>query len=568
MQGSVDAEGKVKIAKDNLNKSTISTISALWQGGGEIKQPETAWDLDQLTQAGARFPSLCVDTPSQSYVILRKYVHLDSFQDQVKKISPLSYENAGLFTNTLLDDFISYKQILRDLIVTIDGLVNETLEFDPSPRPSDVEQPFVASLAAKGGLLDAKADLLFQTTAINTVVDDITANPETVKKFTPESPRPYVDPARWRLRLPHARPIATAKDPRIVIRGKPAVVASPNDQHDVFAQGSDGFLWHKLITPQGQDPESIETWSYEGDNIVLHGNCSPVCGTTGKDANAIRYCFVVGADSNLYFKTAAAADDKWTTLRPLGVAKGVALNGALAACTYSDPNHIGLAALDVNGLMYWTSTKQNGPWAPLTPLTGGAFRGIPSLVVNGADGSLNMYALNTDRGIAYNFLPANAADWTGWQVDPGTFLLGDEVSVTWPAYPNDTAKIELYCLGEDRNMIWIVTTRLGKWFTDTMNLAKDWVQAPPAVISMGANHKETFVVGAAGALWQTTFNPPAQITDEVHGWKMISSGQFRPMMPVVVPFGSNELAVYMVNARGKLVRLISSGGVFGSVDEL
>jgi hypothetical protein len=52
-----------------------------------------------------------------------------------------------------------------------------------------VEQPFVASLAAKGGLLDAKADLLFQTTAINTVVDEITADPETVKKFTPESQR-------------------------------------------------------------------------------------------------------------------------------------------------------------------------------------------------------------------------------------------------------------------------------------------------------------------------------------------------------------------------------------------
>jgi hypothetical protein len=40
------------------------------------------------------------------------------------------------------------------------------------------------------------------------------------------------------------------------------------------------------------------------------------------------------------------------------------------------------------------------------------------------------------------------------------------------------------------------------------------------------------------------------------------------MMPVVVPFSSNELAVYMVTAKGKLVRLVSSGSIFGSVDEL
>ncbi|KAK3640636.1 hypothetical protein LTR56_011728 [Elasticomyces elasticus] len=567
-EGGVDADGKVKKAKENLNKSTNMTISVLWHGGGEIKQPDAAWDIDQLTQAGARFPSLCADTPSQSFVLLRKYADLDSFQEQVKDISPLSYENAALFTNNLLDDFIRYKQILRELSSTIDGIAKRTLEFDTSALPSGAEQPFVASLAAKGGLVDAKADLLFQTTAINTVVDDITADPDIVKKFTPESPRAYMDPIRWQLRLPPTRPKATAKEPKIVIRGKPAVVASPNDKHDVFAQGSDGFLWHKLITPQGQHPEAIEIWSYEGDNIVLHSNCSPVCGTTGKDENAIRYCFVIGADSNLYFKAAAAGDDKWTTLQPLEVAKGVALNGALAACTYSDPNRIGLAVLDVNGLMYWTSTKQNEAWAPLTPLTGGAFRGIPSLVINGADGTLNMFAMNTDRNIVYNFLPANAADWTGWQVNPATFLLGDEISVTWPAYPNDTAKIELYCVGEERNMIYIVTTRLGKWFTDAMTLAKDWVRAPPAVISMGANHKETFVVGPTGALWQTTFNSAAQITDEVHGWKIISGDQFRPMVPVVLPFGSNELVVYMVNAKGKLVRLISSGGDFGGVDEL
>ncbi|KAH0352645.1 hypothetical protein KCU83_g3353, partial [Aureobasidium melanogenum] len=573
MQGGIDADGKVKMAKENLTKSTNMTISALWQGGGEVKQPEAAWDMDQLIQAGARFPSLCAETPSQSFVVLRKYVDLASFQEQVKHISPLSYENAALFTNNLLDDFMQYKQILRELSLTIDGIVKKTIEFDASAPPSDAEKPFVASLAAKGGLVDAKADLLSQTTAINTVVDDITADPEIVKKFTPDSPPGYMDPIRWRLRLPPTRLIATAakRDPNIVIRGKPAVLATPNDTHDVFSQGSDGFLWHKSITPQGQDPQAVGTWKYEGDDILLHGNCSPVCAITGKDANVVKYCFVVGANSNLYFKSAAAAGDgNWTTLKPLGVAKDVALNGALAACTYSDSQHIGVAALDVNGLMHWTSAQENGPWAPLTPLPGGAFRGVPSLVVNGADGSLNMFAINVDSAIVLNILPANATAWMGWQVNPGTFLLGDEVSVTWPAHPTPTehTQLDLLCLGEERNTVYEVGTGEGKWINAGINLAKNFARAPPAVITVGVEHKETFVVGPQGALWQTTWNPVADMTDESKAWRSIADEQFRPMMPVVVPFGSNELAVYMVNAHGKLVRLVSSGGKFGSVDEL
>ena len=201
------------------------TIFAFWKGGGQVKQAEAAWTIDELIAVGGRFPDLCSATPSKSFAILKKYEHLASFQQQAKSLTPLSYESASLFTAMLLDAFLQYKTIFKNLNKDIQSIGQKTLEFDPNagnPDPS-IENPFKPSLNAKGGLIDARADLVAQTAIISSLVDEITRNPDIVKTFTWDNPPRYMDPIRWQLRLPTTR---TAITNRNIPHEKPATRAS------------------------------------------------------------------------------------------------------------------------------------------------------------------------------------------------------------------------------------------------------------------------------------------------------------------------------------------------------
>jgi hypothetical protein len=55
-------------------------------------------------------------TPQRTYAILTKYETLRSFQEsKPPKFSPLLYENATLYTNTMLDSYMEYKLMYRKL---------------------------------------------------------------------------------------------------------------------------------------------------------------------------------------------------------------------------------------------------------------------------------------------------------------------------------------------------------------------------------------------------------------------------------------------------------------------
>jgi hypothetical protein len=48
-------------------------------------------------------------------VILTKYSALRSYQELANKGTPLDYENTGVYTNSLLDAYMDYKQIFTEI---------------------------------------------------------------------------------------------------------------------------------------------------------------------------------------------------------------------------------------------------------------------------------------------------------------------------------------------------------------------------------------------------------------------------------------------------------------------
>lgn len=47
--------------------------------------------------------------------ILTKYTALRSYQSLTNRGSPLDYENAGVYTNTLLESYLDYKEIWKNV---------------------------------------------------------------------------------------------------------------------------------------------------------------------------------------------------------------------------------------------------------------------------------------------------------------------------------------------------------------------------------------------------------------------------------------------------------------------
>lgn len=107
--------GKFEKTKKELAKNTETTITVNWAGGGSIKHPAEDWSIASLKKAAAAFPDLVAITPQRTYAILTKYTSLASFHIQKEEFSPLEYENAGIYTGALLDAYMDYKAMWKQI---------------------------------------------------------------------------------------------------------------------------------------------------------------------------------------------------------------------------------------------------------------------------------------------------------------------------------------------------------------------------------------------------------------------------------------------------------------------
>ncbi|KAI1266124.1 hypothetical protein F5Y18DRAFT_435050 [Xylariaceae sp. FL1019] len=221
----IEAEANVGIARSNIETNTETTIQVFWSGGGHIKPMEQQWDIQSLMAAAARFPDLVADCPQRTYAILTKYDALRSFvARKPASYTPLQYENAQIYTNTLLDSFVAYKALYKRLGEQIFGVQGKTLEVIPW---SDTEKAQVATTstavsqmgskdkntglypyverdakfeASIKGLSDARTAIRRQMARIVNEVDAIEKDP---KLATDEDhAEPYQSPIAFEARIP------------------------------------------------------------------------------------------------------------------------------------------------------------------------------------------------------------------------------------------------------------------------------------------------------------------------------------------------------------------------------
>ncbi|KAF0643184.1 hypothetical protein FPSE5266_07850 [Fusarium pseudograminearum] len=195
----LEAEAKVKVAKNNIQANTETTIQV-------VDEP---WSIDTLMQTAARFPDLVAKTPQRTYAILTKYEALRSFMAlKPEKLLPIMYENAAIYTNALLDAYMDYKNIYRNISSDLFDIDAGTKKFD-KPMDSgtladnttltkvDDESKFSASY--KGMELGRRA-CRFQMMKIVTEVDLVTSTPKLATDET--RGEQFQSPVSFRERLP------------------------------------------------------------------------------------------------------------------------------------------------------------------------------------------------------------------------------------------------------------------------------------------------------------------------------------------------------------------------------
>nr|XP_036588070.1 uncharacterized protein CTRU02_02082 [Colletotrichum truncatum]KAF6799211.1 hypothetical protein CTRU02_02082 [Colletotrichum truncatum] len=101
--------------KSNIAKYTETTFAVSWSGGGIIKDRGEEWSIPTVIKTAAAFPDLVAETPQRTYAILTKYSALESYHSQMGHHRPLSYENAGIYTNALLDHYMDYKVLWKQI---------------------------------------------------------------------------------------------------------------------------------------------------------------------------------------------------------------------------------------------------------------------------------------------------------------------------------------------------------------------------------------------------------------------------------------------------------------------
>ncbi|OQE13686.1 hypothetical protein PENFLA_c044G03126 [Penicillium flavigenum] len=82
----------------------------------ENKNPENeGWTIKSMAKAAFSFADRVRTCPQRTHAILTKYSALRSYQVLTNKGSPLDYENSGVYTNALLESYMEYKAIAKDI---------------------------------------------------------------------------------------------------------------------------------------------------------------------------------------------------------------------------------------------------------------------------------------------------------------------------------------------------------------------------------------------------------------------------------------------------------------------
>ncbi|OCK80670.1 hypothetical protein K432DRAFT_416534 [Lepidopterella palustris CBS 459.81] len=271
LAGVADVEGTARADKiDNKAENKHSTtINLSWSGGGDIKPDDIKeWDIPTLTRVAMEFPDNVAASDLGS-AILTKYSSLRSFHEQSVKGSPLDYENAGIYTSSLLDAYMEYKTMWKDIqqytwdldhglaaikaresdknleafaalnkedydkrmakyteakqaLSRASGAYSEVTLEEPLP-PNEVK-PYPADLF---GLDKARRDCRFEMIKIVREVNEVAADPKVATD--PYRNWRYLSPNVFRRLLPTSKLVAEAKKEEDIEKLKTDLAASVRD---------------------------------------------------------------------------------------------------------------------------------------------------------------------------------------------------------------------------------------------------------------------------------------------------------------------------------------------------
>ncbi|PWN43857.1 hypothetical protein IE81DRAFT_346244 [Ceraceosorus guamensis] len=272
-----EANGNLALAKRNIAMNTETSIQVSWAGGASIKPYDEEWTIDSLLAAAQRFPYLASQFPQRTHAILTRYENLRSYVAmRPKTVSKIGYENAAVYTGTLMDCYLEYKTLYKRIGTAILDVqagrkrFKEPKSQENAPALSKaVEllnlQPFVDSLE---GLEEAKTQMRAQMGAIVKEVDLITRDPAAATKERPPS---FVGPASFAALIP-AVEYKVRK-----LRSNPLSGELINDK--VTEDGTKAALGSADITPRLFDQsktqlilsnsEEIKVADLERDNVEL-----------------------------------------------------------------------------------------------------------------------------------------------------------------------------------------------------------------------------------------------------------------------------------------------------------
>ncbi|KAI5776497.1 hypothetical protein EDC01DRAFT_463456 [Geopyxis carbonaria] len=205
---SPDAERAAYAARKSLQENTEIAISVNWSGGGELKEEGTLWDIESITKTAARFPDLVYKCPQLTTAVLTKYTAVRSFHETMPGFSPLDYDNVGVYMSDLLDAYMDYKLLSRQ----INKMIEEPEFYEERAKnESETREDLQPIRLVLSELDEAKTYCRQQMLRIVKEVDTIGAQPELA--IEEEHVPPYMSPELFASLIPVRIPNAAAPRP-------------------------------------------------------------------------------------------------------------------------------------------------------------------------------------------------------------------------------------------------------------------------------------------------------------------------------------------------------------------
>ncbi|KAF8543476.1 hypothetical protein BDD12DRAFT_820598 [Trichophaea hybrida] len=175
LTGREEADAAILAARKMLAEKTEMTLNVNWSGGGRLKDEDTVWDIDTILRVAARFPDLVYKCPQRIAAVLSKYTSLRSFHEQMPGIVPLDYDNVVLYHTYLLEAYMEYKHIVKQLNL----MLEDPSHYQEAPElPEETREDIKPIRLIHSELDDAKTYCRNQMLRIVKEVDNVAVHPE------------------------------------------------------------------------------------------------------------------------------------------------------------------------------------------------------------------------------------------------------------------------------------------------------------------------------------------------------------------------------------------------------